>query len=87
MYGLQPFNLPVISTLRKASDGSQALVDRGKLSRGLKKCSSTASEDLREGLTEEDYSIPQEFLLEIEFEKLEIQVLQHLKVFHPEGNF
>lgn len=68
MYGLQSCNLPVNSTLRKASDGSTSTSWQSQIINRIKKIkrSSTASwEDQREGLTDKNYSIPQEFLLEI----------------------
>lgn len=71
MYGLQSFNLPVISTLRKASDGStSASWRRVQLSNRIKKIKRSSTSFLRrpEGrASRRELSLPQDFLLETEF--------------------
>lgn len=71
MYGLQSFNLPVISTLRKASDGStSASWRRVQLSNRIKKTKRSSTSFLRrpEGrASRRELSLPQDFLLETEF--------------------
>lgn len=71
MYGLQSFNLPVISTLRKASDGlTSASWRRVQLSNRIKKIKRSSTSFLRrpEGrASRRELSLPQDFLLETEF--------------------